>query len=572
VVVSGATVDFSLLNNTAGASFVGGDSNCVTSGAGTCSIQINGTQAGSVEIQGTTTVTVLGESITRTTGTADNTAAGGSGNADKDYVNLRISLSPLLATNQVGEAHTITATVQQDTGSGFTAVSGATVTFSLSNNTAGATFVAGNTCVTAADGTCSIQITSSTAGNVDISGSTTVTVSGESITRTTGTQANTDAGGTGNANKKYVNLRISLTPLAATNPVGTNHTITALVEQHNGTAWSPLAGALVTFSEVSDTANTTFVGGVNTCTTAANGQCSIQITSPTAGTVVIQATTTATVSGETITRTTNTAENTAAGGSGNASKTWLAGGAVLLIIDEDSIDNGIHFNASGGLITPDGPDFFGNLDVNDDKPSHTQRDVLRYFAQNVGRTITVKTGQTGDEGWFAPNCIPAKWLSGSSNACLTDLAQREQGISNYFGTGAGVPSQSRLDKIPAVMPLRALGLNSLVGKDICAVVYDSDISINYDKSTFPFTSGNLQGETLGVVAFTVNQTTTLNGFSSSTLPQVTLTIRDSSTCGNFELFNAPVPRSSSVPNDRIAPGSPTGYRALVTQAGQPLFY
>ena len=33
-------------------------------------------------------------------------------------------------------------------------------------------------------------------------------------------------------------------------------------------------------------------------------------------------------------------------------------GATLLIIDEDSIDNGIHFNPYGGLITPSGPKFF----------------------------------------------------------------------------------------------------------------------------------------------------------------------------------------------------------------------
>lgn len=112
------------------------------------------------------------------------------------------------------------------------------------------------------------------------------------------------------------------------------------------------------------------------------------------------------------------------------------------------------------------------------------------------------------------------------------------------------------------MPLRALGLNSLVTKDVCAVVYDSDISINYVKSTFPFTNANLQGATLGIVAFTVIQTRTLNGFSSSTLPQVTIRINNPATCNPTELFNAPVPKSSSIPNDRIAPGSSVGYRQV----------
>jgi hypothetical protein len=245
-------------------------------------------------------------------------------------------------------------------------------------------------------------------------------------------------------------------------------------------------------------------------------------------------------------------------------------GATLLIIDEDSIDDGIHYARGADRITPEGPLFFTPGEVNDDKPGVTQRDVLRFFGQNAGAQITLKTGQTGDEGWFAPACIPQKWISGGSNACLTGTA-RDTAIDNYFGTGA-VRSQSRLDKIPAVMPLRALGLNSLVGHDVCAVVYDSDISINYDSTTFPYTSGNLQGETLGVVAFHVDETSTLDGFSSSTLPQVTLTINNAATCGAWELFNAPVPDSSSVPNDRIAPGSPTGYRALLTQALEPLFY
>jgi hypothetical protein len=247
-------------------------------------------------------------------------------------------------------------------------------------------------------------------------------------------------------------------------------------------------------------------------------------------------------------------------------------GATLLIIDEDSVDNGIHYARGTARITPSGPSFFTRREVNDDKPGHTQRDVLRFFekASNIGTQVTVRTGQTGDEGWFAPTCIPQKWLSGSSDTCLTGDA-RETAIDSYFGLGT-VPPQSALDKIPAVMPLRALGLNSLVGQTVCAVVYDSDIGINYDSDSFPFTTGNLQGETLGVAAFRVDETTTLSGFSSSTLPQVTITVLDPSVCGNWKLFNAPVPTSSSEPNDVEAPGSPSGYRALATWPGEALFF
>jgi len=240
----------------------------------------------------------------------------------------------------------------------------------------------------------------------------------------------------------------------------------------------------------------------------------------------------------------------------------------FLIIDEDAIDNGLHFNNTGGMITPGGPQFFTEYQVNDDIASETQRNVLRYFHSNIGRTITIKSGQTGDEGWFAPNCIPAKWISSYSSTDNTCMMGSEQQIAirNFLGlngTGA-IPSQQRLDKIPHVRPLRALGLNKLVGKIVYAVVYDSDISINYDHNTPLGVNGNLQGETLGVVAFRVNETRTLTGFSDSTLPEVQITILDASTFmnSNFMLLNAPVPSSSSVPNDRIAPGSPDGYYSL----------
>jgi hypothetical protein len=50
----------------------------------------------------------------------------------------------------------------------------------------------------------------------------------------------------------------------------------------------------------------------------------VTITSATAGTTVISATSDIGVSGQVITRTTDTAVNTAAGGSGNAEKIWVA--------------------------------------------------------------------------------------------------------------------------------------------------------------------------------------------------------------------------------------------------------
>ena len=133
----GTTITFAVVTGTGQLSAA----SCNTSsGSGSCSVDLTNTAVGTDTVSASTTVNVSGVSVSRTTN--GNAGPGGSGNATKNWVNLRIKLDPLTATNQVGEAHTITATVEQDTGSGFTLVSGATVTFTLLNNTAGATFVA----------------------------------------------------------------------------------------------------------------------------------------------------------------------------------------------------------------------------------------------------------------------------------------------------------------------------------------------------------------------------------------------------------------------------------------------
>jgi hypothetical protein len=244
----------------------------------------------------------------------------------------------------------------------------------------------------------------------------------------------------------------------------------------------------------------------------------------------------------------------------------LFAGATLLIIDEDGIDNGLRLNRTGGGITPSGPSFWTDREVNDDIAAYGLRSILRYFADpiNNGRTITVVTGQTGDEGWFAPACIPRKWLgswvSDQDDTCLSGT-DRATATNNFVFSGkkpfGSAPNswnlpQSRLDKIPHVLPLRARGLVSLIGKDVCAVVYDSDIGINYDHDKSLGVNGNLQGSTLGIAAFHVNTVRTLNRFSSSTLPEVQITVLSAAdACGPFELFNPPVPNSSSEPNDRV---------------------
>ena len=80
------------------------------------------------------------------------------------------------------------------------------------------------------------------------------------------------------------------------------------------------------------------------------------------------------------------------------------GAPVLLVIDEDSIDSG------------NPPNNFSDTDVNDDIAGLGVRTQLPFFAANVGQTITLHTGEVGDEGWFAPKTVPDSWADAGPTA------------------------------------------------------------------------------------------------------------------------------------------------------------
>jgi hypothetical protein len=215
--------------------------------------------------------------------------------------------------------------------------------------------------------------------------------------------------------------------------------------------------------------------------------------------------------------------------------------AVFLIIDEESIDNGNE------------PNNFSETDVNDQLANVGQRKVLDYFQKNIGKTIDLFTGQVGDEGWYAKRAIPSTWISaGPTQNGARNFLQAGPGL----GSGSGSSDDNKevlLDKIAQVTPLRATALTMLKGKTVLAVVYDGDISVNYSPL-----NGNLMGENLGIVAFDVIKVTERKDGSTSSLPRVTVRIRnaDEIVQRNLALFaNAPVPSSSSEPFDIAPPGT-----------------
>src|SRR5262249_24923669 len=154
--------------------------------------------------------------------------------------------------------------------------------------------------------------TSNVVGTTVVQATSNIPVNGQIIPRTTNTAVNTAAGGSGNANKTWVNANIQITPATATNAVGTNHVLTITVNALGGTI--DAGPHTATASIVSGPGG--FVGP-NTCTYtggAATASCTVTITSAVVGTTVVSATSDIPVNGVVITRTTGTAVNTAAGG------------------------------------------------------------------------------------------------------------------------------------------------------------------------------------------------------------------------------------------------------------------
>ena len=223
----------------------------------------------------------------------------------------------------------------------------------------------------------------------------------------------------------------------------------------------------------------------------------------------------------------------------------VAAAAGFIVIDEDGIDNGLLYWL-GNVLNP-GPNNgkqFKKQEVNDHKAAEGLRDALPFFENNVGDMFHLKTGQVGDEGWFAPQFVPPSWDAFDPGG---------DGLRAFVD---GVVPQHLLDEVLDVTPLRATGLKALEGGTFCAVVYDSDVSINYGPL-----QGNLQGANLGIAAFHVEigGVRLLEGFSSGTLPSVLITVLDPvSTCGGpLELVGVPKPPSASEPFD-IDPDNPTG--------------
>src|SRR5262249_6985441 len=177
-------------------SFVGPNTCTYTGGGATasCTVTITSAAVGTTVVSATSDIPVNGQTITRTTNTAVNTAAGGSGHANKVWGDANISITPANATKPIGTQHVLTITVNAINGT----IDAGPHTATASIVSGPGTFVGSPSCTYtggAATASCTVTITSSVAGTTVVQATSDIPVNGQTITRTTGTAANTASGG-----------------------------------------------------------------------------------------------------------------------------------------------------------------------------------------------------------------------------------------------------------------------------------------------------------------------------------------------------------------------------------------
>jgi uncharacterized repeat protein (TIGR01451 family) len=247
-------------------------------------------------------------------------------------VDANIQITPLSATNEVGSAHTFTAHVNVNDGSGpanapadtvvsFTKVSGPGSLSAATCNTVGTT------------GECSITLNSTTPGVTTLRASTTVEIGGLPLNRATG---DAHAGDSGDAVKTFVDANVQISPPSAINPVGKNHTFTGHVNVNTGTGGFVNAPNGTTISFVLTGAGS-FVGPSSCTTAGGTGSCTVVIVSSAPGSSSVKAKTDVLVGGLTLHRESGDAKP---GDSADASKLWADATARTDIL-----------NAAGAVVT-----------------------------------------------------------------------------------------------------------------------------------------------------------------------------------------------------------------------------
>ena len=131
--------------------------------------------------------------------------------------------------------------------------------------------------------------------------------------------------------------------------------------------------------------------------------------------------------------------------------------------------------------------------VNDDIAGLYVRDLL--FTRGVDITpydgLWIPTGQEGDFGMFQFT-NPDPQTSNQNGAQFT--------TQELIDGSCATADENNLDKIDGMAALGTDEITALVGRTVCGLVWDSDIS--WDSSIL---EGSLKGDTKGITAFTVKE-------------------------------------------------------------------
>ena len=299
-----------------------------TNDLGKCTIIVSSVSTGVGTVGATVTVNVGGVNVTRSLGDG---FSGDSPKAKKTWVDARISIDPSAATNEVGEPHPYTVTLEIDDGSGAGFVA-APVDNVVGNVTIGlfpTTTLSSNTCASyTLAGPCNLSIVSNSTDIFTITASAVVSVLGEEIRVSTDAQDRNS----GPATKTYVDARITI-DADSTNKVGSNHTFTVTVEKDDSSRiFMPAPGETV-IPSITGTGSIPADPNGGTCqsgTTDDLGKCTIIVSSASTGIGTIGATVTVNIGGVNVTRSLGDGQS---GDSPKATKTWVD---AQITIDADS--------------------------------------------------------------------------------------------------------------------------------------------------------------------------------------------------------------------------------------------
>ncbi|NOZ49374.1 MAG: hypothetical protein GXP37_04900, partial [Chloroflexi bacterium] len=203
---------------------------------------------------------------------------------DFSCVDARISIDPGSAVNAAGDPHTFTITVEKNEGNGWVPAANVHPVVTIDPTPDSVTDTC-DTTGTDANGECTVTINSNSGGQFTAHAAADIDFGGGAIAhrQTDGSNGNSD-----DAAKTYVNARLSLTPAQAANQVGDQHTFTAHLEfdTGDGNGWvNAPANETITFTKNSGPGTL----GASSCTTAANGKCTVTLDSTTTGATQVTA-------------------------------------------------------------------------------------------------------------------------------------------------------------------------------------------------------------------------------------------------------------------------------------------